>query len=201
MIFGGFLDTDLTNQCYIIDHNTQSISKMKRKQSEPNSNGLRIQGSKAINNNAASGRNDGLNDEQSFGRSNNASVAVSASSSIQQRDQAVLMKKNKKFIKFKDFIIKLPNSTGIISNKNELLNYVDISPHMKEDHANKLSPEDQTLAAELLNPLQSSKHLHPNQQYKDKGYSIYVVDDEHEIHKFDIDTYEWSIITTTKDED
>lgn len=30
MIFGGFLDTDLTNQCYIIDHNRQSIQKMKR---------------------------------------------------------------------------------------------------------------------------------------------------------------------------
>ena len=33
----------------------------------------------------------------------------------------------------------------------------------------------------------------------DKGYSIYVVDDEHEIHRFDLDTYEWTIITTTKD--
>ena len=32
-----------------------------------------------------------------------------------------------------------------------------------------------------------------------KGYSIYVVDDEHEIHRFDMDTYEWSIVTTTKD--
>jgi hypothetical protein len=30
MIFGGFLDTDLTNQCYIIDHNRQSIQKMKK---------------------------------------------------------------------------------------------------------------------------------------------------------------------------
>ena len=26
------MDTDLTNQCYIIDHNEQSIQKMKRKQ-------------------------------------------------------------------------------------------------------------------------------------------------------------------------
>jgi len=31
MIFGGFLDTDLTNQCYIIDHNSQTINKMKKK--------------------------------------------------------------------------------------------------------------------------------------------------------------------------
>lgn len=30
MIFGGFLDTDLTNQCYIIDHNRQTIQKMKK---------------------------------------------------------------------------------------------------------------------------------------------------------------------------
>ena len=30
MIFGGFLDTDLTNQCYIIDHNRHSIEKMKK---------------------------------------------------------------------------------------------------------------------------------------------------------------------------
>jgi len=30
MIFGGFLDTDLTDQCYIIDHNRQSIQKMKK---------------------------------------------------------------------------------------------------------------------------------------------------------------------------
>jgi predicted amidohydrolase len=30
MIFGGFLDTDLTNQCYIIDHNKQSIQKLRK---------------------------------------------------------------------------------------------------------------------------------------------------------------------------
>ena len=36
-------------------------------------------------------------------------------------------------------------------------------------------------------------------RFRDKGYSIYVVDDEHEIHRLDIDTYEWSIISTTKD--
>ena len=39
--------------------------------------------------------------------------------------------------------------------------------------------------------------MHPNQELKDKGYSFYVVDDEHEIHKFDIDTFEWSIVTTS----
>lgn len=43
--------------------------------------------------------------------------------------------------------------------------------------------------------------MHPNMRLRDKGYSIYVVDDEHEIHRFDIDTYEWTIISTTKDSD
>jgi len=38
MIFGGFLDTDLTNQCYIIDHNTKMIEKMRKKQ-RPNQRG------------------------------------------------------------------------------------------------------------------------------------------------------------------
>jgi hypothetical protein len=45
----------------------------------------------------------------------------------------------------------------------------------------------------------SNQHMHPNMRLRDKGYSIYVVDDEHEIHRFDIDTYEWTIISTTKD--
>ena len=35
--------------------------------------------------------------------------------------------------------------------------------------------------------------------FKEKGYSIYVVDDEHEIHRFDLETYEWTIISTTKE--
>jgi hypothetical protein len=35
--------------------------------------------------------------------------------------------------------------------------------------------------------------------YKEKGYSIYVVDDEHEIHRFDLETNEWTIISTTKE--
>ena len=47
----------------------------------------------------------------------------------------------------------------------------------------------------------SSHHMHPNMRLRDKGYSIYVVDDEHEIHRFDIDSYEWTIISTTKDQD
>ena len=45
----------------------------------------------------------------------------------------------------------------------------------------------------------SNFHVHPNSRLRDKGYSIYVVDDEHEIHRFDIDTCEWSIVSTTKD--
>ena len=50
-----------------------------------------------------------------------------------------------------------------------------------------------------FNALMSSHHIHPNSRLRDKGYSIYVVDDEHEIHRFDIDTCEWSIVQTTKD--
>jgi hypothetical protein len=38
-----------------------------------------------------------------------------------QGSNFVLMKKSKKFIKFKDFIIKLPNSLGLIQHK-QLLN-------------------------------------------------------------------------------
>jgi len=33
-------------------------------------------------------------------------------------EQFVTMKKSKKFIKFKDYIIKLPNSMGLIQSKN-----------------------------------------------------------------------------------
>jgi len=35
---------------------------------------------------------------------------------------------------------------------------------------------------------------HPNTKFREKGYSIYVVDDEHEIHRFDIDSCQWTII-------
>ena len=38
MIFGGFLDTDLTNQCYIIDHNRQTIQKLSKRFAPPRVN-------------------------------------------------------------------------------------------------------------------------------------------------------------------
>jgi len=50
-------------------------------------------------------------------------------------------------------------------------------------------------------PLVGHDFWNDGQRLRDKGYSIYVVDDEHEIHRFDLDTYEWSIIQTNKDID
>ena len=124
-------------------------------------------------------------------------------------DNSVMMKKSKKFIKFKDFIIKLPNSMGLtghksvtnttnIINNNDLISFVE--PRPKGDEAAVIKPEDNFENESFgYNPFGMNQHVHPNQQLRDKGYSIYVVDDEHEIHKFDIDTYEWTIISTTKD--
>jgi len=43
MIFGGFLDTDLTNQCYLIDHNRQSIQKMKKSKPRGRNRALAVQ--------------------------------------------------------------------------------------------------------------------------------------------------------------
>jgi hypothetical protein len=81
MIFGGFLDTDLTNQCFTIDTGSFEIRRMA---------------------------------EQSN------------------------MRKSKKFIKFKDYILK-------------------------------------------------------------DGKFVYVVDDENEIHQFDVDRQQWYIIETNKE--
>jgi hypothetical protein len=122
-----------------------------------------------------------------------------ASSSNQEA--FVTMKKSKKFIKFKDYIIKLPNSMGLIGSK------------INNDHnAFVEAPSDeQSACIETEGPGGTSNqnsdfygdqyHMHPNMRLRDKGYSIYVVDDEHEIHRFDIDTHEWTIISTTKDQD
>ena len=81
MIFGGFLDTDLTNQCFTIDTSTFEIKRMN---------------------------------EQS------------------------VMRKSKKFIKFKDYILK-------------------------------------------------------------NGKFVYVVDDENEIHQFDIDRQQWYVVETNRE--
>ena len=46
---------------------------------------------------------------------------------------------------------------------------------------------------------QNNRDNKNQKEFKDKGYSIYVVDDEHEIHRFDLETQEWTIISTTKE--
>jgi hypothetical protein len=63
MIFGGFLDTDLTNQCFTIDTNTFEIKKMT---------------------------------------------------------ESANMRKNKKFIKFKDYILKDGKFVYVVDDENEI---------------------------------------------------------------------------------
>ena len=112
----------------------------------------------------------------------------------------VTMKKSKKFIKFKDYIIKLPNSMGLIGSRNQgQVNMNNDLGGFVEQAPNEIGegPCAQAQAMESFYGFQ--QHMHPNMRLRDKGYSIYVVDDEHEIHRFDIDTYEWTIISTTKD--
>jgi len=122
------------------------------------------------------------------------------------------MKKSKKFIKFKDYIIKLPNSMGLIGSKNNqgsINMNNDIGPFVEPAGShNQNDVEGPGAAQSNQNAIDSfyggsygtfGHHIHPNMRLRDKGYSIYVVDDEHEIHRFDIDTYEWTIISTTKD--
>ena len=129
------------------------------------------------------------------------------------------MKKSKKFIKFKDYIIKLPNSMGLIGSKNpsgimnnDLSSFVESSAaHGQSDVEGPGAGGGNGQNAQFANNesfynsgygqygFNSMQPMHPNMRLRDKGYSIYVVDDEHEIHRFDIDSYEWSIISTTKD--
>ena len=189
MIFGGFLDTDLTNQCYIIDHNTQKISKMNKpiKTSIDVEGGVGNQSQVSVESFMNRNPSDRHQHSDSSASENNGNRQAGEDSEAQAEvsDNSVVMKKNKKFIKFKDFIIKLPNSIGLagcknLPSSNEAIPFVDPPCAM-----------DRTL----------EMFQHPNQKLKEKGYSIYVVDDEHEIHKFDIDTYEWSIISTTKDQE
>jgi hypothetical protein len=117
------------------------------------------------------------------------------------QDQFVTMKKSKKFIKFKDYIIKLPNSMGLIGSRvnNDQISFVESSSEAQNPIADNEGPGGSNIQNSDF--FRDQYHMHPNLRYRDKGYSIYVVDDEHEIHRFDIDTYEWSIITTTKDQD
>ena len=150
MIFGGFLDTDLTNQCYIIDHNRQSIQKMKKNrvngaeaenaqaaggqmQSEANQIDHAARIAERGQNGAPAGGQGPINRaEQRVGENNqqiNPIVEVNAEPEVAPVDEAanannneqmyVTMKKSKKFIKFKDYIIKLPNSMGLIGSRNQ----------------------------------------------------------------------------------
>ena len=107
-------------------------------------------------------------------------------------------KKSKKFIKFKDFIIKLPNSTGLSNSRNPATTQPNQAPvsdvegaGFNPPYSGQGAPTDYSVSPRR-NPGGVIDRL-------EKGYSIYVVDDEHEIHRFDMDTYEWSIVTTTKD--
>lgn len=65
MLFGGFLDTDLTNLCFMIDTNTFEISKMAD----------------------------------------------------------TVMKKNKKFIKFKDYTLRKDDTIFVVDDENEIHSY------------------------------------------------------------------------------
>jgi len=49
-----------------------------------------------------------------------------------QEQQFVIMKKSKKFIKFKDFIIKLPNSMGLMNSKNQNQINNDLYPFIEQ---------------------------------------------------------------------
>ena len=49
-----------------------------------------------------------------------------------QEQQFVIMKKSKKFIKFKDFIIKLPNSMGLMNAKNQNQINNDLYPFIEQ---------------------------------------------------------------------
>lgn len=120
----------------------------------------------------------------------------------------VTQKKSKKFIKFKDFIIKLPNSTGLSNARNP----TQLSSQQQSDIEAPFTVANNAAAASTSNQCQPVDFINnamhgqgglgatrSSELRGDKGYSIYVVDDEHEIHRFDLDTYEWTIITTTKD--
>lgn len=63
MIFGGFLDTDLTSQCFVIDTNSKEIKRMAEGSS---------------------------------------------------------MRKSKKFIKFKDYILKDGRNVYVVDDENEI---------------------------------------------------------------------------------
>ena len=49
-----------------------------------------------------------------------------------QDDPFITMKKNKKFIKFKDYIIKMPNSQGL-SNPKNIQNLIGLGQNISSD--------------------------------------------------------------------
>ena len=230
MIFGGFLDTDLTNQCYVIDHNRQSIQKMKKtdrrrnvnpahassqanQRANPRPSNQRAADNRAENsvspqrsaqnqNAAGSGSNPpNLGALDQLSQENEEPVLPNQSSPA---DQLVTMKKSKKFIKFKDYIIKLPNSMGLIGSRTTGASVLsnDLAPFVEQrDESEGPGGVIQPASGEQneFSAPSSQRYNQHDLHGKDKGYSIYVVDDEHEIHRFDIDKFEWSIISTTKD--
>ena len=68
------------------------------------------------------------------------------------------MKKSKKFIKFKDYIIKLPNSMGLIGAKNHINNNLnmnnDIGPFIEPPNSPiRNDVEGPEVSNALVNPL------------------------------------------------
>jgi hypothetical protein len=67
-----------------------------------------------------------------------------------QEQLYVTMKKSKKFIKFKDYIIKLPNSMGLIGSRNQGQGVAtmnnDLSPFVESPNHN--SPDLEALGAQ-----------------------------------------------------
>ena len=74
----------------------------------------------------------------------------------------------------------------------------DIEGPGAQQHFQQQNSQNHAALRDQINAYGYNQGPYSNLQ-RDKGYSIYVVDDEHEIHRFDMDTYEWTIISTTKD--
>ena len=90
---------------------------------------------------------------------------------------------------------------GLIGSRinNDQMSFVESSAEASNPFSDNEGPGGNNL--QNSDYYRDQYHMHPNMRLRDKGYSIYVVDDEHEIHRFDIDTHEWTIISTTKDQD
>ncbi|CDW85029.1 kelch motif family protein [Stylonychia lemnae] len=118
MLFGGFMDTDLTNMCFKVDTNTFEITKMD-----------------------------------------------------------CVMKKSKKFIKFKDYTIKI--------NPQQ---YQGFNQGAGSNITNR-----RQVAGNLV--LGGEQNLINDQS---QGF-VYIVDDENEIHQYDITRNQWFIVETNRE--